>query len=116
MSSLSHAAHHAPFPVELGELPAERLPEYIDVAAYFVVADALAGARSADARHARVGMAVDAERLTVEISDDGCDDAVGARRAWLRRLSDRLAAIEGRLDIESTPGRGTTVRACIPCT
>ena len=47
MSSLAHAARHAPLPVEVGELPAELLPEYMDLALYFVVADALTGARSA---------------------------------------------------------------------
>jgi signal transduction histidine kinase len=36
-------------------------------------------------------------------------------RAALRGLTDRLAAIEGQLEVDSKPGRGTTVRASIPC-
>jgi signal transduction histidine kinase len=115
MSSIAHAARHAPLPVEVGDLPAERLPEYMDLALYFVVADALAGARSAHAQRARVDMTASTRRLTVEVSDDGCDGATAERRTWLRKLNDRLAAIDGRLDIESVPGRRTTVRASIPC-
>jgi signal transduction histidine kinase len=115
MSSLSHAVRHAPLPVEVGELPAGPLPEYMDLALYFVVAEALAGARCADARQAWVDMTASARRLTVEVSDDGRDGAAAERGTWLSRLKARLAAIDGRLDVESAPGRGTTVRVSIPC-
>jgi signal transduction histidine kinase len=114
MSSVAHAWRHAPLPVEVGELPAERLPDYMDLALYFVVAEALAGARSAHARRAWVDMTASTRRLTVEVSDDGPDGAAAERGTWLSGLIDRVAAIDGRLDIESAPGRCTTVRVSIP--
>lgn len=107
-------ASHAPLPVELGDLPAERLPDYMVLALYFVVAEALACARRAQARQARVGMTASTRRLTVEVSDDGCDAAAPERGTRLSALNDQLAAIDGRLDIESTPGRGATVRVSLP--
>lgn len=115
MSCLSHAASFARLPVEVGELPAERLPDYMVLALYFVVAEALAGARRARARQAWVDMTANRRRLTVEVSDDGCDAAAGERGTRLSELNERLAAIDGRLDIESAPGRCTTVRVSIPC-
>lgn len=108
-------ASHAPLPVEVAELPAERVPDYMVLALYFVVAEALAGARRAHARQARVGMTASTRRLTVEVSDDGCEAAAAERRTHLSGLDDQLAAIDGRLDIESEPGHGTTVRVSIPC-
>ena len=108
-------ASHAPLPVELGELPSERLPDYMVLALYFVVAEALAGARRAHARQARVGMTASTRQLTVEVRDDGCEAAAAERGTQLSGLSDRVAAIDGQLDIESEPGHGTTVRVSIPC-
>jgi signal transduction histidine kinase len=114
MSPLQEAARHAPLPVKVGELPSERLPDYMVLALYFVIAEALAGARSAHARQARVDMTASTKRLTVEVSDDGCNAAMPARGTRLSALNDQLAAIDGRLDIESRPGCGTTVRVSIP--
>lgn len=108
------AARHAPLPVEVGELPAERLPDYLVLALYFVIAEALAGARSAHARRARVDMTASKRRFTVEVSDDGCDAAAAERGTRLSGLNHQLTAIDGRLDVESAPGRGTTVRVSIP--
>jgi signal transduction histidine kinase len=107
-------ASHAPLPVEVAELPAERLPDYMVLALYFVVAEALAGARKAHARQARVGMTASTRKLTVEVSDDGCEDAAAERGTRLSSLTDQLSAIDGCLDVESEPGRGTTVRVSIP--
>jgi signal transduction histidine kinase len=108
-------ASHAPLPVEMGDLPAERLPDYMVLTLNFVLAEALAGARRADARHARIDMTAGTRQLTVEVSDDGCDAAVAERASHLSGLTDQLATIDGRLDIESEPGHGTTVRVSIPC-
>ena len=110
-------AHRAPLPVEVDELPAERLPEQIELAAYFVVSEALTNvAKHASARQASVTMIKTGGRLEVEIRDDGVGGADVERGTGLRGLTDRLAAIDGRLDVDSEPGSGTTVRASIPYT
>jgi signal transduction histidine kinase len=53
--------------------------------------------------------------VVVEVSDDGVGGADPGRGTGLRGLADRLAVIEGRLQIESEKGHGTTVTARIPC-
>jgi len=109
-------ARRAPLPVELGELPAQELPEQVELAAYFVVSEALTNvAKHASATRASVTMTKTAGRLAVEISDDGVGGADIDLGTGLRGLTDRLAAIEGQLEVDSKPGRGTTVRASIPC-
>lgn len=52
---------------------------------------------------------------TIAISDDGIGGADTARGSGLRGLADRVAAVGGRLDVDSPPGRGTTVIAQMPC-
>ncbi len=53
--------------------------------------------------------------MTVEVADDGVGGADGARGSGLRGLADRVDALGGRLDVVSPPGRGTVLRAEIPC-
>jgi signal transduction histidine kinase len=109
-------AHRAPLPVELGELPAQRLPEQVELAAYFVVSEALTNvAKHASATQASVTMTRSNGSLAVEISDDGVGGADSDLGTGLRGLTDRLAAIDGRLNVDSPPGRGTIVSASIPC-
>jgi signal transduction histidine kinase len=114
--AVEELARRGPLPVEVGELPIQRLPEQVELAAYFVVCEALTNvAKYASATQASVTMIKTDGRLVVEISDDGVGGADIDRGSGLRGLTERLAAIEGRLDIESKPGLGTTVRGSIPC-
>jgi signal transduction histidine kinase len=109
-------AHRAPLPVEVGEVPGQELPEQVELVAYFVVSEALTNvAKHASATHASVTVTNGNGRLAVEVSDDGVGGADIALGTGLRGLSDRLAAINGQFDIDSKPGRGTTLRASIPC-
>jgi signal transduction histidine kinase len=115
-AAIEGLARRAPLPVAVRELPAERLPEHVELAAYFVVSEALTNvAKYASASHASVTVTKENGRLTIEVSDDGVGGADLALGSGLRGLTDRLAAIEGWLDIDSRPGHGTTVRATIPC-
>jgi signal transduction histidine kinase len=115
-AALETLARRAPLPVELNKEDHERLPEAIELAAYFVVAEALTNvAKYAGATHAKVNVARDNGRLVVEVADDGVGGADPAGGTGLRGLADRLAVIEGRLEVHSPPGRGTTIRARIPC-
>jgi signal transduction histidine kinase len=109
-------ARRAPLPVELGELPEGRLPEAVELAAYFVVSEALTNvAKYASASTASVTATLHDGLLEVEVSDDGVGGADIELGTGLRGLSDRLAALDGWLEIDSEPGHGTTVRASIPC-
>jgi signal transduction histidine kinase len=102
-------------PVEVGAMPQERLPEKVEAAAYFVVAEALTNvARYADATHARIDVTRDDGHVTVAIADDGVGGADPAKGSGLRGLADRVAALDGRLEVDSADGRGTIVRAVIP--
>jgi signal transduction histidine kinase len=115
-TALETLASRAPVPVELAELPDGRLPEAVELAAYFVVAEALTNvAKYAHATHAKVEVARENGRLTVEVEDDGIGGANPENGSGLRGLADRIAVLEGRLEIDSETGRGTTVRAQIPC-
>jgi signal transduction histidine kinase len=115
-TALETLANRAPVPVELGELPDERLPEAVELAAYFVVAEALTNvAKYSEASHATVQVERDNGRVVVQVADDGIGGADPGRGTGLRGLADRLAVIEGRLEVESEKGHGTTVRARIPC-
>jgi signal transduction histidine kinase len=115
-TALQTLANRAPVPVELGELPEERLPEAVELAAYFVVAEALTNvAKYAEASHATVQVERHNGRVVVEVADDGIGGADPGRGTGLRGLADRLAVIEGRLEVESEQGHGTRVRARIPC-
>jgi signal transduction histidine kinase len=114
--ALQELVYLAPVPIELDVVGDERLPEPVEAAAYYVVAEALANVAKYAAAHAvsvtvqrRNGVAV------VEVADDGLGGAASARGSGLRGLSDRVEALGGTLVLESPPGVGTRVRAEIPC-
>ncbi len=115
-AALDALVGRAPVPVEIAGLPDERLPPPIESATYFVVAEALTNvARYAEARHARVEVVRTNGRVTVEVRDDGIGGANPSAGSGLRGLADRVAALDGRLEVLSPPGEGTVVRAEVPC-
>ena len=94
----------------------ERLPAPVESAAYFVVAEALTNvARYAEATRAEVSVSRVNGRVEVEVRDDGVGGADPAAGSGLRGLADRVAALDGRLEVTSPRGAGTVVRAVIPC-
>jgi signal transduction histidine kinase len=115
-AALEALAERTPLPVSLDEMPADRLPAPVEAAAYFVVAEALTNiARYAGASQAEVRIARGSGYAVVEVRDDGVGGADPADGTGLRGLADRLAALDGRLEVHSPPGEGTTVRAEVPC-
>jgi signal transduction histidine kinase len=115
-AALGGLAGRSPVPVELVEAPQERLPAPVESAVYFVVAEALTNvARYAKAHKASVTVARSNDHVHVKVSDDGIGGADPARGSGLRGLSDRVAALDRRLELTSADGNGTTVRARIPC-
>jgi signal transduction histidine kinase len=114
--ALEALAQRMPLPVETGAVPDDRLPEAVEAAAYFVTAEALTNVvRYAQATHARVDVTRADDHLEVRVADDGVGGADPAAGSGLRGLSDRVAALGGRLEVRSPAGEGTTVRAVIPC-
>jgi signal transduction histidine kinase len=104
-----------PVPVSLAVETGERLPGPVESAAYFVVSEGLANvAKYAQATQASVRVERLNGRVTVEVVDDGVGGADAAGGSGLRGLSDRLAALDGRLRMESPPGGGTRLRAELP--
>jgi len=97
-------------------VPDDRLPEAVELAAYFVVAEALTNvAKYAAASRATVDITRMNGKLVVKVEDDGVGGADPDAGSGLRGLADRLAVIEGRLEIDSRPGKGTAITAKIPC-
>ena len=93
-----------------------RLPEPVEVAAYFVVAEALTNvAKYARATEANVALHRIDGRVTVDVTDDGIGGADAANGSGLRGIADRIAALDGTLSVESPPGHGTHLHVEIPC-
>lgn len=112
--ALKSLARHSPVPVELDLQIDRRLPESVEVAAYYVVAEALTNA----AKHARASSAyvkaeLDDEYLRLLISDDGVGGADSGKGSGLIGLVDRVEAVGGRIDVFSPAGEGTRVRVSI---
>jgi PAS domain S-box-containing protein len=114
--ALHSLAARSPVMVELCELPRGRLPQRVEATVYFLVAEALTNvARYSGAAVAEVEVRADDDRALVEVRDNGRGGAEPARGSGLRGLSERVAALDGCLELISPPGHGTTVRALIPC-
>jgi signal transduction histidine kinase len=96
------------------DIPEQRFPAEIEATAYFIVAEALTNiVKHADATRAEVRTSSDDGMLRVEVRDNGRGGA-DPRSAGLVGMSDRAAALRGRLELESPPGAGTTVVATLP--
>ena len=109
-------ARRTPLPVSLQGSVGDRLPDPVELAAYFVVSEALTNVvKHASASEATVRLGRKADTLRVVVEDDGVGGARAAADSGLAGLRDRLEALDAKLVIESEPGRGTTVLAEIPC-
>jgi signal transduction histidine kinase len=105
----------APLPVELLVEPGGRAPESVEVAAYYLVSEALTNVlKHSDAAGASVSVTRRRTQLVVAVADDGAGGADRVSGSGLRGLTDRIEALGGRLEVSSPPGAGTTLRAEIP--
>jgi signal transduction histidine kinase len=104
-----------PVSVEIAELPAERLTAPVEVAAYYIVAEAITNAaKYAQASRATVNIRQSNGSATVTVADDGVGGADPSRGSGLRGLAARVEALNGRLDVHSPPQQGTRIKAEIP--
>ncbi|HUL26655.1 MAG TPA: AAA family ATPase, partial [Streptosporangiaceae bacterium] len=115
--ALKALARRSPIAVDLQVHADRRLPEPVEVSAYYIIAEALTNA----ARHARaltvtVTVEVADDVLRAAVRDDGVGGADFARGTGLAGLKDRVEALGGRLFLHSPPGAGTSLRAELPLT
>jgi signal transduction histidine kinase len=113
--ALKTLARRAAIPAELSVPVAGRLPEPVEVAAYYVVAEALTNV----AKHARASVVyVDVDvhdgALRLRVRDDGCGGADPARGSGLIGIDDRVQALGGIMRIDSPAGKGTTLLVTLP--
>jgi signal transduction histidine kinase len=114
--ALESLAARAPVPVRLNVELEDRLPEQLEVAAYYLVSESIANiGKHAHASSATVDVSRDDGQVVIEIVDDGIGGANTEAGSGLRGLADRVEALDGRLRVWTPRGHGTRVRAEIPC-
>jgi signal transduction histidine kinase len=116
---LTHALHtlakRSAVPVELEVRAETRLPPQVEVAAYYVVSEALTNtAKHADASGAHVTVEAHDDVVELSIRDDGSGGADPTRGSGLIGLSDRVDALGGRIEVTSPVGDGTTLLVTLP--
>ncbi|MDX8151157.1 sensor domain-containing protein [Patulibacter brassicae] len=115
-AALTALATRSPLPVALDVALERRPPASAETAAYFVVSEALTNAaKHAGATACSVTVRGTERILQVEIRDDGAGGAVVAPGGGLAGLRDRVAAVDGMLEVTSPAGGPTVLRATIPC-
>jgi signal transduction histidine kinase len=113
--ALHSLAARATVPVTI-DAAVGRLPGAVESAAYFVASEGLANvAKYAHATRARVTVRHVGDHVLVDVGDDGIGGADAARGSGLRGLADRVSALDGTIALDSPAGRGTRLRARIPC-
>ena len=114
--ALRSLAERMPIPVKVTVAPEERrLPQQIEVACYYVAAEALANiSKHARATSATVDVTQHVATLRVRIDDDGRGGADPTRGSGLQGMIDRVRALDGQVAIDSPAGAGTRITASIP--
>jgi signal transduction histidine kinase len=114
--ALAGLAARAPVPVSVSADVDGRLPPELETAAYFMVSEALTNvAKYAGATAAEVSLRLAGGRAVIEVRDDGIGGADPSAGSGLRGIADRVAALDGQLEVDSPPGGGTVLRARLPC-
>jgi signal transduction histidine kinase len=115
--ALTTLARRSAVPVRLDLELDRRLPEPVELAAYYVITEALANtAKHAHATSMDVRVAADGGLLRISVRDDGLGGADPTRGTGLVGLIDRVEALGGQLTLGSPPGTGTTLNVALPLT
>ena len=115
-AALEELVDRAALPAYLEVVIDERPCPTVEAAAYFVVSEALTNAvKHSHAHEVRIAVAREDGTLSVQVADDGIGGAAPQGGSGLRGLTDRVEALEGTLVVSSPPGRGTRLRAELPC-
>jgi signal transduction histidine kinase len=116
LTAVEALARRTPLPVTVEGSAGDRLPDAVELAAYFLVSEALTNVvKHAAASQATVHLERAGGTLRVAVADDGVGGARAAADSGLAGLRDRLEVLDASLVIESEPGAGTTVSVEIPC-
>jgi signal transduction histidine kinase len=114
-SAIRTLARRSAVPVTIDAAIDRRMPESAEVAAYYVVSEALTNvAKHAEASEVHVSSTAEDGHLLLVIRDDGIGGADSRSGSGLTGLTDRVEALGGRLDITSQAGKGTTLHVKIP--
>jgi signal transduction histidine kinase len=114
-AALKTLARRSAVPAERDLRSDRRLPEQVEVAAYYVVSEALTNAaKHAHASAVHVDVDADDSSIQLAIRDDGVGGAEPGRGSGLIGLSDRVEALGGRIEVASPVGRGTSLLVTIP--
>jgi PAS domain S-box-containing protein len=115
LPALKALGRRSPIRVKLDMGFEQRLPDHVEVAAYYTVSEALTNAsKHANATRVWVSLRVEDDMLLLSIRDDGVGGADSNRGSGLTGLRDRIEALEGRIQIESPSGSGTLIEVEIP--
>jgi signal transduction histidine kinase len=113
--ALTSLAERSPVPVRLDVALPERPSATVEGTVYFMVAEALTNvAKYSGATTVTVTVAQDGDMVTAVVTDDGVGGADASRGSGLRGLADRVAAVDGTIDVHSPPGQGTTISCRLP--
>jgi signal transduction histidine kinase len=114
-TAVESLGERAPIPVRISVDTGGRCTDAVEVAAYYVVAEALANAiRYSGADTVDVNVVLADGILDVEVADGGKGGADAAKGTGLQGLADRVEALGGLLEVESRRSEGTRVRARLP--
>jgi len=115
-AALKTLARRSTVPVDVDIQVEGRLPEPVETAAYYTVAEALTNAaKHAQATSADIQVAENGGILRVRVCDNGCGGADSREGSGLVGLRDRAEALGGHLELHSPPGEGTTLDITLPC-
>jgi signal transduction histidine kinase len=115
LAALDSLAERAPVPTTIHGQPPTPVPPATESAAFFVASECLTNtAKHAAATTAWITLGGDHDALVISVADDGRGGAVIAEGRGLRGLQDRVEALHGTLDIDSSADGGTTITARLP--
>ena len=116
LTAVEALARRTPLPVSVEGSAGGRVPDAAELAAYFLVSEALTNVvKHAEATEATVLLERTRGTLRVAVEDNGVGGAHVSPDSGLAGLRDRLEVLDARLVIESEPGAGTSISVEIPC-
>lgn len=113
--ALRALARRSSVPARVCAATGSRLPKHAEVAAYYVVSEALTNAaKYAHAQHVHIFADIEDQTLKVSVVDDGVGGADPTKGSGLTGLADRVEALGGHLTVHTSEGEGTRIDCDIP--